>query len=42
VHDQSEIAEELPDMLSAETWRNVADAIDRSRTKRSEMGARRQ
>ena len=33
VREQSEIADALPDKLSAETWRDISDAIKRlSRT----------
>ena len=33
VREQAEIADALPDKLSAETWRDIADAIKRlSRT----------
>ena len=29
VREQAEIAEGLPDKFSAETWRDIADAIER-------------
>ena len=31
VREQAEIADALPDKLSAETWRDIADAIKRLR-----------
>jgi len=33
VREQPELADALPDLLSAETWRGIANAIDRLRPK---------
>jgi hypothetical protein len=33
VREQAELADALPDLPSAETWRDIANAIDRLRSK---------